>query len=271
MSSNGRPRGQALPELVALIPAAGHARRLAGIAGSKEILPVGEAPDGRGGRRPKAVCEHLLEAMAEGGIERGFMVLRPGKEDVPAFLDELPEPPLRLSYPLIERSPNVPRTLDAAYSEVAGLRVALGFPDILIRPSSALAAVRQRQEATGADLVLGLFPTTHPERADMVELDPAGRPRGLRIRQRDVGLDYTWSIAVWTPRFTDFLHAELPRIEARVPQREVYAGDVVQAALERGFGAEAVAFPDGDSFDVGEPEALEEARRRFANEARGGA
>lgn len=251
----------ALPELVALIPAAGHARRLPGLGCSKEIVPVGTAPDGRGGKRPKAVCEYLLEALAEAGIGRGFMVLRPGKQDVPGWLDSLPEPPLALSYPLVEDSPSVPHTLDAAYPRIAGLRVALGFPDILLRPRSAFAAVRARQEATGADLVLGLFPTRHPERADMVELDAAGRPCRLWIKQPHRGLAYTWSLAVWTPAFTELLHRELPAL-ALSASRELYAGDVVQAGLDSGLVAEAVAFPDGDSLDVGEPEALDLARRR---------
>lgn len=252
---------------MALIPAAGHARRLPGIDGSKEILPVATVSDGRGGERPKAVCEYLLEALAAAGIRRGLMVLRPGKNDVPAYLEELPDPRPELGYPLIEGSPSVPHTLDAAYPHVAGLRVALGFPDILIRPATAFAAVRRRQEATGADLVLGLFPTTHPERADMVELDAAGRPLRLRIKEPDRGLAYTWSIAVWTPLFTEFLHAYVERQPApgaaRPPGRELHAGDVVQAALEQGMAAEAVAFREGDSLDVGEPEALALARRRL--------
>jgi glucose-1-phosphate thymidylyltransferase len=142
------------------------------------------------------------------------------------------------------------------------MRVALGFPDILIRPATAFTAVRRLQEASGADIVLGLFPTRHPERADMVELDSAGRPSRLWIKRPDRGLAYTWSIAVWTPRFTEFLHqfVEQPAAEPR-PDRELQIGDVVQAALEDGMSTEAVAFATGDSLDVGEPEALAAARR----------
>lgn len=252
-------------DVAALVPAAGAATRLPGLTGSKEVLPLGPAGRGAGGR-PRAVCELLLDDLEAAAVPVAYVVLRPGKWDIPELLSQRAGRRPELAYLTVADSPSVPHTLDAARPFVAGRRVALGFPDIVLRPAGAFARVLERQEATGADLALGLFPTRHPERADMVALDPAGRVERLAIKPRETDLEHTWSIAVWTPRFTRFLHELLGRRREAVAGggRELYVGDVIQAALEEGLEAEAVVFAHGDSLDVGTPEGLALARAELA-------
>jgi glucose-1-phosphate thymidylyltransferase len=256
--------------VVALIPAAGRATRLSGLPCSKEIYPVGASRPKEGGPpRPKAVCEYLLEALATAGIQEGFVILRPGKEDIPEHLHGL-ELDIELTYLTIEDSPSVAHTLDHAYSFLPGKRVALGFPDIVFQPQDAFRRILERQQATGAPVVLGLFPTDQGPRSDMVELDDEGRARRIVIKQPGTDLRFMWSIAIWTPRFTDYLHQflespPLTREDMSGLARELFIGDVVQAAIEDGFEVETVVFGEGKTLDVGTPESLRLAASLLAD------
>lgn len=249
-------------EPVGLVPAAGRALRLAGAAEagvSKEVLPVG-GDGAKGGPRPAAA--HLLHAFARAGIGRAYMVLRAGKWDLPETLTGYGPEALRLAYLVLRESSSVAETLDAAYPFVRGRRVALGFPDILFRPDDAFLRVRERQEASGADAVLGLVPTDRPDKADVVEADGDGRVRRMTIKPRGLGAPaLTWIAAVWGPAITERLHEEVAMARERGPAgRELYPGDVLARAIDDGLRVEAVTFPDGRHLDIGTPEDLERAR-----------
>jgi len=258
--------------VIGLVPAAGRAARLGVLPCSKEIFPLGLGADGE----VRPACAHLLDAFLDAGVERAFVLLRKGKWDVPQLLGRGPERPLwsgppkgtaspplvppkgtatlRLAYLALDPTASVPETLDAAYPFVQDARVALGFPDILFEPRDAFRGLRERQEASGADLVLGLFPADRPDKADMVELDDVGRVRRLVIKKPDRGLRYTWSIAFWTPAFSRYLHDFVARQGASGD--EIHVGDVIQAAVDEGWNVEAVPHPEGSYLDLGTPEDL---------------
>lgn len=233
-------------------------------------LSRGDLPaKGRRSPRPKAVCEYLLESLVTAGIHLGYVILRPGKEDIAEHIDGL-DLDIDLTYLTIEDSPSVAHTLDRAYPSVAGKRVALGFPDIVFRPQDAFRQVLERQEETGAPVVLGLFPTDQGPRSDMVELDDDGRARRIVIKEPGTDLRFMWSIAIWTPRFTDYLHRflerpALAREAASGRGRELFIGDVVQAAIDDGLEVQTVVFADGSILDVGTPESLRLAERQLAD------
>jgi glucose-1-phosphate thymidylyltransferase len=162
-----------------------------------------------------------------------------------------------------------PYTLDQAHPFVQDALVALGFPDIIFYPDDAFEHLIDRQAATAAEIVLGLFPTDQPQTADMVALDETGRVRRILVKPRSTDLRYTWIIAVWTPAFTRFMHDYLEAaLEkgrqigiGRSNQRELYVGDVVQAAIDSGMRAETVLFAEGHYLDVGIPDNLVKAVR----------
>jgi glucose-1-phosphate thymidylyltransferase len=170
---------------------------------------------------------------------------------------------MRIAYTVLEHSPHVPYTVASALPWARGRIVALGFPDILFRPEDAFASVLERLRSSDAELVLGLFPTERSEKADMVELDAAGRPRRLVIKQPGTALRYTWSMAVWRPAFSTWL---AQWVEHAPAGREVHFGEAIQAAIDAGRAVAAHVFEDGDYLDVGTPEDLERAQRR-AHEA----
>jgi len=165
-----------------------------------------------------------------------------------------------------------PYTLDQAYAFVAGRRIALGFPDILFEPADAYGRLLAHQERSGADVVLGLFPAQTPEKMDMVETDSRGRVREIHIKPRATALRLTWIIAVWTPAFTRFMHTYLAEIldevraggyPHRERPREPYVGDVLRAAIRQGMVVETLRFEQGWCLDIGTPEDLDRAQRRF--------
>lgn len=262
--------------VIGIIPAGGVSARLAPLPSSKELLPIGFMAT-PAGPRPKPVCMYLLERMRLAGIERVFVVLRAGKWDIPAYLGHGEQLGMRLAYLMMNLPHGSPYTLDQAYPFAQGCLVALGFPDIIFEPADAFTQMLARQRATGAAVVLGLFPTEQPQVVDMVATGPRGRVERIVIKPPQSALAYCWMVAVWTPAFSEFLHAHLAEAErrradpepSRRPQREIFVGDVIQAAIDQGMHVDSVAFPEGSALDVGTPGNLVRAVRHYAAEADG--
>jgi glucose-1-phosphate thymidylyltransferase len=242
--------------LVGLIPAAGRADRLGPLPCSKELLPVGfrETPCGPA---LQVAGHYLLERFRAAGVERAFMVLHESKWDVPRYFGTGEIAGVSLAYLSIPGSRSVPETLDRAFPFVADSLVALGFPDVIFEPVDAYAPLIARQAATGADLVLGLFPVAPPRTTrttDMVELGEDGRVLRVEVRPETTALRYNWLIAVWSPVFTRFLHAaveEALKAPASPDAPELQIGAVVRAAVAAGLHVEGVELPGGTWRDVG--------------------
>lgn len=242
-------------DVVGLIPAAGRAQRLGRLPCSKEVLPVGfrETPSGPA---PVVLCHHLLDRFRAAGVGRAFVVVRDEKLDVPRYLGAGDEVGVALAYVVIPGSGSVPETLDRAFPFVGDALVALGFPDVVFRPEDAYARLLERQAATGADVVLGLFPADQPWRTDMVDLAPDGRVRRIEVRPAASELAFNWLIAVWGPLFGRFLREAVGRERTAgtgEAGEELQIGAVLAAAVAAGLRVEGVPFPDGAYRDLGTP------------------
>lgn len=263
------------PELVGLVPAAGSARRVSPLPCSKEIFPVGFRSDAEG-PRPKAVGHYLLERMAAAGARRVFIVLRDGKWDIPAYFGSGASVGSELAYLMMRRPYGVPFTIDDAYPFVKGQNVVFGFPDILFWPEDALTTLVERHGSSGADVVVGVVPTRVPEKEDLVRLDEGGRITAIDIKEPASDLKYTWMLAVWGPSFTEFTHEYVAGVEAEIEAadgrwrgRELYPGDVLWAAIQRGLAHETVVFEEGGYIDIGTPDEMVHAVREYGT-GRGG-
>lgn len=262
-------------EVIGLLPAGGQATRIAPLPCSKEVYPVGyRSVDEGHSLRPKVVCHYLLEKMRLADITKAYIVLREGKWDIPAYLGDGTMLNMHLAYLMMRLPFGAPYTLDQAYPFVQDALVAFGFPDIVFQPDDAFVRLLTRQAATNADVVLGLFPVDQPQRWDMVELDEDGRVRQIVIKPVETNLRYTWIAAVWTPVFTRFMHEYLDALQKaneqdaagnNAPeQRELFVGDVIQAAIHNDMRAEAELFPDGACLDIGSPNDLVKAVRNLS-------
>jgi glucose-1-phosphate thymidylyltransferase len=248
--------------LTGLIPAAGRAERLGALPCSKELLPIGFRETPRG-PVPKVAGHYLLERFRTAGVRRAFMVLHESKQDVPRYFGTGEIADVALAYLSIPGSRSVPETLDRAFPFVESSIVALGFPDVIFEPADAYLPLIQRQAVTGADLVLGLFPTERFRTTDMVELGAGGRVVRVEVRPESTALRYNWLIAVWSPVFTRFLH-EAVRSAPAADEGELQIGAVVRSAVDAGLRVEGVELPQGRYRDIGTPGELAAAMRENA-------
>lgn len=257
------------PEVIGLLPAGGKATRLAPLPCSKELYPVGlRALDDGESVRPKVVCHYLLEKMRLAGVLKVYIVLGKGKWDIPAYLGDGAMLDMHLAYLMMGLPFGAPYTLDQAYPFVQSALVAFGYPDIIFKTDDAFVRLLARQATTNADVVLGLFPIDQPQKWDMVDLDNDGRISLIAIKPKESHLRYGWSIALWTPVFTHFMHEYLGAIQNKPDnmreQRELIVGDVLKAAIESDLRVEGVVFPDDACLDIGTPEDLVKAVRNFS-------
>lgn len=266
---------EGFPEVVGLIPAAGQATRLQPFPCSKEVYPVGFALDAKSGLpRPKVASQYLLEKFRVAGITKAFLVIRDGKWDIPNYFRDGNLVGLSLAYLVIAGSLGPPDTLDRAYPFLAQNRVAFGFPDILFGPEDAYVRLIRRQEDTGADVVLGLHRIEDPRVWDMVDCDEGGRVRDIVMKPASTTLTDGWCCAVWTPRFSAFLHEFLRADEtkrnmsrlanrANDPSGDLAVGVVLQAALKAGLVLQSVTFLGERYLDIGTPANLLKAVQQF--------
>jgi glucose-1-phosphate thymidylyltransferase len=254
------PSPEAFPplDIVALLPAGGQATRLSPMPLSKELYPIGFW-ETESGLKPKAVAHYLLEKMARSGITKAFFILRPGKWDIPAYFGDGSLFNMHLGYLTVHVPYGVPYTLNQAYPFVQNAWVAIGFPDILFEPADAYSHLIAHQSKTQADVILGLFPTEHYWKAGMVDFDASGRVHQIIEKPQDSKLEYMWAIALWSPRFTQFMHDYLA--DRPNPPQEIPIGNVIQASIDCGFQVQAVPFPEGSYLDVGTPTDLMAAIR----------
>lgn len=260
--------------MIGLIPAGGNARRIAPLPMSKELFPIGFLDRDGDGLRPKVASQYLFDRMSAAGVKEAFVILRPGKWDIPGYFGDGTGVGMRLAYLTVHVSMGVPFTLDQAYPFVRGHIVALGFPDILFWPEDAYRVIVQRLCKAEADVVLGLFPTDEPDKVGVVDVGAGGVVRGVHEKSGLTHLPYMWAIAVWGTRFTEFLHEFTEsKMRRSAPNSgseddskssepaETPIGDVIQAAVNSGLRVEAEIFKDGHYIDIGTPENLLKAIR----------
>ena len=259
-------------DVIGLIPAAGSATRLRKLPCSKEIYPVGYRKiDEQGKVQPKAVSLYLLEKMRLAGVTRTYIILRENKWDIPAYLGDGTMVNMHIAYLMMGLPFGVPYTLDQAFPFTNKAIIVFGFPDILFQSEDAFTRLLNRQAETNADIVLGLFPIDRHQKWDMVDLSDDGRIRRIDIKPSETSLRYGWVIAVWTPVFTHYMHEYLSSLQKAKKtgdalnnpsdDRELFVGDIIQAAIDDNLQVEGVLFHDNSCLDIGTPDDLLNACR----------
>jgi len=250
-------------DLVGLIPAGGQALRLGRLPCSKEIYPLQLWSDNKD--EPRVISEYLVKYYQLAGCSYIYFIIKEGKWDIPKYYGDGSRFNTNIGYLMMNLPYGTPFTLDQAYPYVKDKYVALGFPDIVMEPEDAFKKLYDHIKKSGADIVLGLFPVAKPEKSDMVKLDKNGQVTEIVIKEKDQGLIYSWIIAVWSPKFTEFLHhyienvkqdGEHARIETSEGTREIYVGDVFIEAIKNGFKVENLTFEKGNCIDMGTPDDL---------------
>jgi glucose-1-phosphate thymidylyltransferase len=262
-TEDGRqPDGHA-PEPVGVIPGGGGASRLAPLPFSKELYPVGFRATPQG-PRPKALVNHLIDALQLAGVRRAFWLLDKRKADVLSYFGGGAGYGLQLAYVPTDASPSVVHTLASGSAFFERHPVLFGFPDIIFEPADAFARLWQRLQRDGVDVVLGAVPAPPDQIADRVELDATGALKAVRVKPLDRPQDPAWFIAAWQPSFTAFLRTWLERDpNVATGSSELYLGHAVEAARRAGMSVDVETFQGGCFIDAGTPEGLRLALARF--------
>ena len=232
---------------VGVIPAAGLGTRLSPLGYPKELLPIVVRTEEGAVPQPDVISS--LEQMRRAGVVQCAVVIAEWKLEIVRVLGERV---VGVALAYVVRS--VPRGLaDALVAPLPWIRgrdVCLALPDTLIAPDDALAQVVTELGASGADLVLGVFPTAHPEQLGPVRIADDGRVLEVLDKPAHTDLRTTWGIAAWSPRFTELLD------EAVHGDPAIKLGEVFARALTAGLNVRAVWFATGRFLDVGTPAGL---------------
>ncbi len=253
-------------ETIGLIPASGMATRLGHIPGSKEVFPYVKKKD----KKLRVLSEGLIDSLKTSGITKAYFIIRKGKWDIPNYYGDGSNHGIDLGYLIMNHPYGVPFTLNQAYPFVKDKIVALGFPDIQLDPPDCFKQMQDKLEETGAGVVLGLFPVNTPEKWDMTETDRKGRVKHIYIKQKNLKLTYGWSVALWTPEFTEYLRLFVKDLLDKGfngeyttndgYSGEIYPGHIFQKYIDEGHKVQSVTFKNGSSIDMG---TLDELGRIF--------
>jgi dTDP-glucose pyrophosphorylase len=167
--------------VVGLVPAAGHARRLQPLRGSKEVYPVLGRP----------VMDYLVERMRAAGCAEVRVVTRRDKADVAAHA-------AALGATVVFAEPaNVSESFRAgmALLDRADI-VLLGFPDTLWAPLDGYRTLVAAIE-DGADVALGLFeiPAEDLTRSDVIVFGADGGIAGIAVKPAVPPSTWIWGCA----------------------------------------------------------------------------
>lgn len=252
-------------ELVGLIPAAGVAKRVSPLPGSKELFPIGFREidvDGQVQIRPKVVSQYLLDNMFRAGVDKVWIVLGQHKSDIMHYYGDGTDFGGHIAYLLMNKPWGMPFTLDQAWPWLNSATVLFGMPDTIFTPDNAFTRLLARHRATGEDVTLGIFPTSQPHRLCPVRLDTAGTVVDMIDKPSYSDICNTWGCACWSPGFTEFMHDYLG--SRSLHEREVVLADVFRAAIQGGIAVGGLYFAEGEYIDVGTPEDLVAAVHRFS-------
>lgn len=253
-------------EVVGLIPAAGAAKRVSPLPGSKELFPVGFREieiDDELQIRPKVVSQYLLDNMFSAGAQKVWVVLGKHKSDIMQYYGDGLQFGGRIAYLIVENSQGMPYTLDQAWTWLIDNTVLFGMPDTIFTPPDVFARLLDQHRENGSDVTLGIFPTKHPEKLCPVEMDDKGRVTGMTDKPAHSAIMNTWGCACWSPTFTKFMHQFLK--QGHLEDRETVLASVFRAAITAGLVIDGVFFDEGEYIDIGTPEDLVVAVRRFSH------
>lgn len=271
------PRGA---PAVGVIPAAGFARRLPGIGGSKEAHPL--PPKGQ------PALAATLEAMAAAGIRDVVLITRPEKRDIPRILGDGAAWGVSLEYVHTGPTRGPADTVDRAYDLVQGSNVAFAFADILMEAESPfsplLEALRGISDTRGPPAgrldagkrspaaALGIFPPSPHQPADSVLLTPEGYVTAVLPKDAPTPGSWRWGIAAWSPEVTAFIHTRVQRDDPVEGEGELGIGRLLNDALSAGLPMIAHPVSPVPFLDIGTPQGLRWAMegRRSAPPAPGG-
>ncbi|MBX0327759.1 NTP transferase domain-containing protein [Oscillochloris sp. ZM17-4] len=244
-----------MSDLIGLLPAAGRGSRLGPIPCSKEIMPLGFRPTPAAPQpiwRPVTALELHLHALRRAGAGRAVIVIGETKADIVRYVGDGAAYDLPVAYVYQRTLAGMPYALDLATPWVGAATTLFSMPDTLIYPEDTMSRLAAHHRGSGADVTLGVFRTSSPQKFGMVEIGPQDEVRSFVDKPARTTLEWMWGMAAWSPRFTGFMRAHLASRAAGGP--ECVLSDVFAAALDAGLVIQALPLTEASYHDIGTPE-----------------
>jgi glucose-1-phosphate thymidylyltransferase len=245
-------------ELIGLIPAAGRGLRLR-LPYPKELYPIIRD------NHYKPVSQFVVENLTASGVEHIVFVINETKHQLIGYFGDGNRFGCHFGYVVQEErgiserstSPGLASALDAAYYQVRHKTVCFGMADTIMTPQD----VFRRLLTVGMpddDVILGVFPTEHPEQGAMVRMVDGGSVIEIIDKPTQVDHQHTWGCIVWRREFTEFLHECIAR-------GIVDFARVMNLAIKKGLRFRGVYFEDGSYTDFGTYTQIAELEKRYRN------
>lgn len=241
--------------LIGVIPAAGQGSRLAPFTYPKELLPIVYRKTGSDSNvlTPRPVLQFSLEEMKSAGIGECVMIIAHWKLEIARVFSDGSASGVSLSYVMRNTPRGLADAIDAAYPWVRDYDVALTLPDTLVSPRDALRQMWSEHQRLQSDVLLGVFPTNKPQELGPVRVDADGKVVEVLDKPKATDLRNTWGLAIWSPRFSAFLHE---RVTAAAEGDQPNLGLTFHEAVRAGLNVRALCFEAGEYLDIGTPEGL---------------
>ncbi len=159
---------------VGFLPAAGRGVRFGASGYAKELFPLlFESGLENSALEPRPIGELALRAIEKAGAARAIVVVSPEKLELVRVFGRVfgaNENGMALAYAVQPEPGGIPHALACARPWLENEDVVFAMPDTIFLPDDALARAHAERIASGADVMLGVFPTDEPERLGPVEL-----------------------------------------------------------------------------------------------------
>jgi len=249
-----------IEDLIGLIPAAGKGVRL-GLPYPKELYPVIR------NNHYKPISQFVVDNLTNAGLSHIVFVVNETKHQLMGYFGNGQRFGCNISYVVQEvmegktksTSPGLAHALDSAYHLTAGKTVFFGMADTLMQPSDVFAKAYQAA-APDADVILGCFTTTRPEKFGMVKMDHSDRVLEIIDKPSKTDLTEMWGCIIWRPSFTEYLHRCV--FEEEVSDFAVIMNDAIRMGMK--FCGAHIA--DGTYIDLGTYEEIAELDRKYREE-----
>ena len=234
-----------IDEWVGLVPAAGKGLRL-NLPYPKELYPVIR------NNHYKPIAQFVLTNLTAAGVKHIVFVVNETKFQLIGYFGNGRRFGGNISYvvqePLEEpeksSSPGLAHALDSAYHLVMGKTVFFGMADTIMQPNNVFSQMYTAAQQED-DVLLGLFPTNHPEKFGMVSKGDDNYVKEIVDKPSKTDLVEMWGCMIWRPAFTEFLHA-------CVNDRGIHDfALIMNLAIQQGMRFKGISLPEGVFIDLG--------------------
>jgi glucose-1-phosphate thymidylyltransferase len=247
-------------EIIGLVPAAGKGMRL-GLPYPKELYPVIRD------NHYKPIAQFVLRSLVQANVNHVVFVINETKHQLVGYFGNGRRFGCDISYVVQEprnaneysTSPGLAHALDSAYHLVRQKTVFFGMADTIMQPSDVFTLIYNAANPDD-DVILGLFPTQHPEKFGMVRLDETQMVIEIVDKPKTTDLKAMWGCIIWRPRFTEYLHH-------CVGQNQVTDfAQIMNNARMEGLRYRGVQMINGNYIDLGTYEEIMELDRNIREE-----